>query len=89
MSAGTYALSLQEREALRKGNPKTVGPILLRLLGDHRQLSIYDMRSITGLPEDQLMRALDELQMGKLIEGDLKGFFLTSRGDKARYFVAS
>lgn len=89
MSVGSYALSLQEREQLKRGNPNTVGAVILKLVGDQKAMSLDDLRSITGLPADMLVRTLGNLQSDGLIRGTEAEYLLTERGDKARFFVAS
>jgi len=88
MGIGSYVLSLQEREQLKRGNPKTAGAVILKLLAE-QPLSNTDLQSMLGLPADLLERSLAELENGNLIESTGGRYTLTERGEKARFVVAS
>lgn len=89
MAVGSYAISLRDRARLKKVNPKTIGPTVLKFIGEHPGTSFAALLSATGAPEDLLRASIKDLQEHELIGGGDREYILTERGNKARFVVAS
>lgn len=87
-SIGSYILSTRQRT---KGepDPQLAAGQVLKLIGRQQRLSIVDLVSLTGWPQDYVKMVVNDLRQREMVAGSDEALELTGSGFKAQFIVAT